>query len=38
VVGHPRLDSAAAERILVRHASAVTGVDLAGEAVDERRH
>ena len=29
VVGHPGLDSAEAEGILVRHASAVTGVDLA---------
>jgi AcrR family transcriptional regulator len=29
VVGHPGLDSAEAERILVGHASAVTGVDLA---------
>ena len=28
VVGHPGLDSAEAERILVRHASAVTGADL----------
>jgi AcrR family transcriptional regulator len=28
VVGHPGLDSAEAERILLRHASAVTGVEL----------
>jgi hypothetical protein len=28
VVGHPGLDSEEAERILVRHASAVTGADL----------
>jgi AcrR family transcriptional regulator len=28
VVGHPGLDSAEAERILMRHASAVAGVDL----------
>jgi AcrR family transcriptional regulator len=28
VVGHPGLDSAEAERILVRHASAITGADL----------
>ncbi len=28
MVGHPGLDSAEAERIVVRHASAVTGVDL----------
>ena len=34
VVGHPGLDSAEAERVLVRHASAVTGADL--EAVELR--
>ena len=34
VVGHPGLDSAEAERILVRHASAVTGADLAAVAVE----
>ena len=28
VVGHPGLDSAEAERILLRHASAVTGAEL----------
>ena len=28
VVGHPGLDSAEAERILLRHASAVTGTEL----------
>jgi hypothetical protein len=28
VIGHPGLDSAAAERILLSHASAVTGVNL----------
>jgi len=28
VIGHPGLDSAEAERILLRHASAVTGADL----------
>jgi AcrR family transcriptional regulator len=28
VVGHPGLDSAEAERVLLRHASAVTGVEL----------
>jgi AcrR family transcriptional regulator len=28
VVGHPGLDSAEAERVLVRHASAITGTDL----------
>jgi AcrR family transcriptional regulator len=33
VVGHPGLDSAEAERILVRHASAVTGADLEGVSV-----
>ena len=32
VVGHPGLDSAEAERILVRHAGAVTGVDLEAAA------
>ena len=36
VVGHPGLDSAEAERILLRHASAVTGAEL-GE-VDELQH
>jgi AcrR family transcriptional regulator len=30
VVGHPGLDSAEAERILLRHASAVTGTELDG--------
>ncbi len=29
VIGHPGLDSAAAERILLSHASAVTGATLA---------
>jgi hypothetical protein len=29
VIGHPGLDSAAAERVLLRHASAVTGAALA---------
>jgi hypothetical protein len=28
VVGHPGLDSSEAERILLRHAGAATGVDL----------
>jgi hypothetical protein len=28
VIGHPGLDSAEAERILLRHASAVTGAEL----------
>ena len=32
VVGHPRLDSAEAERILLRHAGAVTGTDLGSGA------
>jgi len=31
VVGHPGLDSEEAERILVRHASAVTGADLEAD-------
>jgi hypothetical protein len=35
VVGHPRLDSAEAERVLVSHASAVTGVELFNAAVDD---
>jgi AcrR family transcriptional regulator len=35
VVGHPGLDSGEAERILVRHASAVTGADLGAV---ERQH
>ena len=34
VVGHPGLDSAEAERILVRHASAVTGADLDAVPLD----
>jgi AcrR family transcriptional regulator len=34
VVGHPGLDSAEAERILLRHASAVTGVELEAVALD----
>ena len=38
VVGHPRLDGAEAERILVRHASAVTGADLSAVPVDELPH
>ena len=33
VVGHPGLDSGEAERILVRHASAVTGADLESVSV-----
>jgi len=33
VVGHPRLGGAEAERVLVAHASAVTGVDLAAVPV-----
>jgi AcrR family transcriptional regulator len=36
VVGHPRLDSAAAERILLDHAGAATGTDLEQVAVDSR--
>jgi AcrR family transcriptional regulator len=35
VVGHPGLDSAEAERILLRHASAVTGAELGSV---ERQH
>jgi AcrR family transcriptional regulator len=35
VVGHPRLDSDEAERILLRHASAVTGADLPAVAVGD---
>jgi AcrR family transcriptional regulator len=34
VVGHPGLDSAEAERVLVRHASAVTGADLGAVPVE----
>jgi hypothetical protein len=34
VVGHPGLDSAEAERILLRHASAVTGVELDAVPLD----
>jgi AcrR family transcriptional regulator len=34
VVGHPRLNSAEAERILVRHAGTVTGADLEAVPVD----
>jgi AcrR family transcriptional regulator len=34
VVGHPGLDSAEAERILVRHASVATGLDLAAVPVE----
>jgi hypothetical protein len=30
VIGHPGLDAAAAERILLNHASAVAGVTLDG--------
>ena len=37
VVGHPRLDSAEAERILVRHAGAVTGAELEAVPADELR-
>jgi AcrR family transcriptional regulator len=35
VVGHPRLDSDEAERILLRHASAVTGANLPAVAVGD---
>jgi AcrR family transcriptional regulator len=35
VVGHPRLDSGEAERILLRHASAVTGANLPALAVGD---
>jgi AcrR family transcriptional regulator len=35
VVGHPRLDSDEAERILLRHASAVTGANLPALAVGD---
>jgi len=35
VVGHPRLDSGEAERILLRHASAVTGANLPAVAVGD---
>jgi AcrR family transcriptional regulator len=34
VVGHPGLDSAEAERILLRHASAVTGLELDAVALE----
>jgi hypothetical protein len=34
-VGHPRLDSDEAERILLRHASAVTGANLPALAVGD---
>jgi hypothetical protein len=37
VVGHPGLDSAGAERILVRHASAITGSELASYGIEESK-